>query len=133
MDKLPSIDHILEVGLGFAASKTLLSAVELGVFSELAQGALTVDALAAALKLHPRSARDFFDALVALKLLDRNDGMYSNSAAANYYLDRNKSTYVGGILEMANQRLYGFWGSLTEALQTGKPQNEAKGGEAFFE
>jgi hypothetical protein len=133
MDKLPSIDHILEVGLGFAASKTLLTAVELGVFSELAQGALTADALAAALKLHPRSARDFLDALVALKLLDRHEGMYSNSAAANYYLDRNKPTYAGGILEMANQRLYGFWSSLTEALQTGKPQNEAKGGEAFFE
>ena len=133
MDKLPPIDHILEVGLGFAASKTLLSAVELGVFSELAQGAMTAEALAASLKLHPRSARDFFDALVALKLLDRHDGTYSNSAAAHYYLDRNKPTYAGGILEMANQRLYGFWGSLTDALQTGKPQNEAKGGEAFFE
>src|SRR5688500_5032426 len=98
MDKLPSIDHILEVGLGFAASQTLLSAVELGVFSELAQGARTAEALAASLNLHPRRARDFFDALVALKLLDRHDGVYSNSAAAHYYLDRKKPTYAGGSL-----------------------------------
>jgi SAM-dependent methyltransferase len=132
MDKLPSIDHILEVGLGFAASKTLLSAVELGVFTELAKGPLRLEELAGALRLHHRSARDFLDALVALKFLDRHDGIYANTAATDYYLDRNKPSYAGGILEMANQRLYGFWGSLTEALETGKPQNEAKNGENFF-
>ena len=33
---------------------------------------------------------------------------------------------------MANARLYRFWGSLTEGLRTGKPQNEAKTGEDFF-
>ena len=33
---------------------------------------------------------------------------------------------------MCNARLYRFWGSLTEALRTGKPQNEAKTGEDFF-
>jgi hypothetical protein len=36
------------------------------------------------------------------------------------------------MLEMSNARLYRFWGSLTEALRTGKPQNEAKTGEDFF-
>lgn len=133
MDKPPSIDHILQIGLGFAGSKALLSAVELGLFTKLASQPLSADALANALHLHPRSACDFFDALVALKLLDRNEGVYSNTSAADYYLDRNKPGYAGGILEMANQRLYGFWGSLTEALQTGQPQNEAKNGENFFE
>src|SRR5688500_15841379 len=132
MDKLPSIDHILQIGLGFTGSKALLSAVELGLFAKLASGPLAADTLANALNLHPRSAHDFFDALVALKLLDRNDGVYSNTPAADYYLDRNKPSYAGGILEMANQRLYGFWGSLTEALQSGQPQNEAKNGEDFF-
>ncbi len=33
---------------------------------------------------------------------------------------------------MANSRLYGFWGDLTEALRTGLPQNEAKGGDGDF-
>jgi hypothetical protein len=126
-------DAIMQLGTAFWASKVLLSAVELGVFSELAEaGALEAEALRERLDLHPRSARDFFDALVALGMLEREDGGYANTPAAELFLDRAKPGYIGGILEMANARLYGFWGSLTEGLRTGLPQNEAKGGEDFF-
>jgi precorrin-6B methylase 2 len=127
-------DAIAQLGFAFWGSKTLLSAVELGVFSELADaGALDGDALRERLGLHPRSATDFFDALVALGMLDREDGRYSNTPETELFLDRAKPSYVGGILEMANARLYPFWGSLTEGLRTGAPQNEAKGGGNFFE
>jgi O-methyltransferase/methyltransferase family protein len=127
-------DAILQLGLGFWASKTLLSAVELGVFSELAQaGALEGEALRERLDLNQRSATDFFDALVALGMLDREDGRYANTPETDLFLDRAKPSYIGGMLEMANARLYGFWGSLTEGLRTGTPQNEAKGGGNFFE
>src|SRR4051812_3054074 len=127
-------DAILQLGLGFWGSKALLSAVELGVFSELAEsGPSDGDALRERLGLHPRSARDFFDALVALGMLERDNGSYSNTPATEVFLDRSKPTYVGGLLEMANARLYPFWGSLTEGLQTGGPQNEAKTGGGFFE
>jgi cyclopropane fatty-acyl-phospholipid synthase-like methyltransferase len=125
-------DAIMQLGLGFWGSKTLLSAVELGVFSELAGGALDGDALRERLGLHQRSATDFFDALVALGMLEREDGRYANTPATELFLDRAKPSYMGGLLEMANARLYGFWGSLTEALRTGAPQNEAKVGEDFF-
>lgn len=126
-------DAIMQLGLAFWGSKTLLSAVELGAFSELADGgALDGEQLRERLGLHPRSATDFFDALVALGMLEREDGRYSNSSATELFLDRAKPSYIGGILEMANARLYGFWGSLTEGLQTGAPQNEAKGGGDFF-
>lgn len=121
-------NDILQLGMAFWGSKTLLSAVELGVFGKLAKAPANVETLTRRLGLHPRSARDFLDALVALKLLDRVDGMYRNSAASDLYLDPQKPSYVGGALEMANARLYGFWGSLTEALRTGEPQNESKGG-----
>jgi hypothetical protein len=127
-------DAIMQLGLGFWGSKALLSAVELGVFSELADGAaLDGEALRDRLGLHHRSATDFFDALVALGMLEREEGRYSNTAATELFLDAAKPSYVGGMLEMANARLYGFWGSLTEGLRTGAPQNEAKGGENFFE
>jgi hypothetical protein len=66
--------------------------------------------------------------LVALNCLERNDGHYANTPSTEYFLDKNKPTYVGGILEMANARLYGFWGNLTTALRTGQPQNEASQG-----
>ncbi len=126
---------IMQLGMAFWGSKTLLSAVELGVFSELASaGALDGDTLRERLGLHPRSARDFFDALVALGMLEREDGRYANTPATDLFLDRAKSSYMGGILEMANARLYGFWGSLTEGLRTGLLQNEAKGdGKNMFE
>jgi hypothetical protein len=109
-------ERIMQLGLGFWSSKTLLSAVELGVFAELAQGALDAKTLTQRLGLHPRGARDFFDVLVALGMLKRTGGAYSNAAEADQFLDRAKPSYIGGILEMSNTRLYPFWGSLKEAL-----------------
>lgn len=124
--------HILQIGMGFWASKTLLSAVELGLFTLLAAGPMAAPQIAARLGLHPRSLYDFLDALVSLGILARaGDGpaaQYSNTAEAASFLDKNSVAYVGGILEMANDRLYRFWGDLTTALKTGQPQNELKTG-----
>jgi 2-polyprenyl-3-methyl-5-hydroxy-6-metoxy-1,4-benzoquinol methylase len=128
----PSPAAILQLGLAFWGSKTLLSAVELGVFTELAQGRLTEEELGERLELHPRARRDFFDALVALQMLDRDGDRYKNTVETDVYLDRGKPSYLGGMLEMANARLYPFWGRLTEALQTGEPQNEVRTGGNFF-
>ncbi len=122
----PAPDKLLQLGLGFWGSKTLLSAVELGIFTQLAKGPARGDELARTLGLHARSAADFLDALVAMGILERKGGHYSNSREADIFLDKAKPTYVGGILEMANARLYHHWGSLTEGLRTGHPQNEAK-------
>jgi hypothetical protein len=119
-------DRILQLGLGFWGPKTLLSAVELGVFTELAKGPADLDALTGRLSLHPRGARDFLDTLVSLGMLERTGSGYANTPEADRFLDRAKPSYVGGLLEMANARLYGFWGHLTEALRTGRPQNESK-------
>jgi hypothetical protein len=100
----------------------------------LARGAQSLDSIKSRLKLHPRSAHDFLDALVALGFLQRHGDVYANTAETELFLDRNKPSYVGGLLEMANHRLYTFWGHLTEALRTGLPQNEAKsGGVGMFE
>ena len=129
----PVPDHLLKLGTGFFASKVLLSAVELELFTLLAAGPDTLAGISSRIGLHPRSARDFLDSLVALNCLQRNDGHYANTADTAYFLDKNRPSYVGGILEMANARLYGFWGNLTTALRTGQPQNEAsQGGEDLF-
>lgn len=122
----------LQLGLAFWGSKTLLSAVELGVFTVLAEGPHTGESVRARLGLQPRGVADFLDALVSLGMLQRTGDEYANTAATDLFLDRNKPSYIGGILEMANARLYPFWGSLTEALRTGQPQNELKTGEDFF-
>ena len=120
--------------MSFWASKTLLSAVEMGVFTELAHGPESFDSLSGRLGLHSRAARDFLDTLVALGFLTRNADVYANTPETALFLDRKKPSYVGGILEMANFRLYPFWGRLTEGLRTGMPQNELRsGGAGLFE
>jgi hypothetical protein len=103
------------------------------VFTELGAGPLDGPALAARLGLHKRGARDFLDALVALRMLEREDGRYRNAPDTDLFLDRRKPSYIGGMLEMANARLYRFWGSLTEALRTGEPQNEVKEARDLFD
>src|SRR5689334_12332409 len=114
-------DRIMQTGLGFWGSKVLLSAVELGLFTMLAERPLDEPAIRAKLGLHQRSSRDFLDALVALGFLTRRDGKYANTPETTMYLDRNQPSYIGGILEMANARLFRFWGTLTEGLKTGEP------------
>jgi len=137
-EHVPNPEQILQIGMGFWASKTLLSAVELELFTLLGTSGHTGAEIASKLDLHERSREDFLDALVALGLLDRtgsgSGAVYSNTPDTAIFLDKASPTYLGGILEMANARLYGFWGSLTEALHTGLPQNEIKtGAPGFFE
>ncbi len=124
----PTPDHILQVGLGFWGSKALLTAVRAGLFTELARGPRGAEELGGTLGWHPRGVRDFLDALVALGFLAREGGRYRNTEETALFLDRSRSGYVGAILEMADARLYPFWGDLGEALRTGLPQNESKGG-----
>jgi hypothetical protein len=130
MNEHPTPESILEVGLGFWPSKVLLSAVEMELFTDLARGPQSLERIRGRHGLHPRCARDFLDALVALGFLLRTRGEYSNTPATDAFLDKNKPSYIGGMLEMANQRLYGHWTHLTEALRTGLPQNEVRGGGA---
>jgi predicted O-methyltransferase YrrM len=130
--------HIMAVGSGFFASKTLLSAVELGLFTCLGDDSLTGEEIGERLRLHPRAVYDFLDALVALGFLEREGdgtgGRYRNTVQTAAFLNRKSGHYIGGVLEMFNTRLYGFWDDLTEALQTGMPQNELKHtGHSMFE
>jgi hypothetical protein len=130
--------QIMQVGMGFWASKTLLSAVELELFTKLGSDGMTAPRIAETLGLHPRAIPDFPDALVALELLERDgegsDALYRNTQTTAIFLDKTSPAYIGGILEMSNARLFRFWGDLTEALRTGKPQNEIKHtGKPMFE
>lgn len=122
----PTPDHIMQLGTGFFASKALLTAVGLNLFGELAHGPKDHDTLRADLQLHPRAARDFFDALVALGLLTRTDGRYGNTEATAAFLVPGAPAYLGGMLAMCEHRLYRHWDNLAEALRSGRPQHEAE-------
>jgi hypothetical protein len=124
---------ILQTAFSFWSSKVLLTAVELSVFTRLANRKLTGAELGAELKFHPRAVADFFDTLVAMKFLGRDgDGptaKYFNTPEGALFLDEKSPRYVGGILVMLNSRLFRFWNDLPEALRTGRPQNEIKHGQ----
>lgn len=123
-------DAIMQTATGFMASKVLLTAVELDLFTVLGEQAMPAAQLGDALDLHPQRTCDFFDALVALHLLDRDgdgtQGRYTNTPETAAFLDKSSPKYIGGMLEMLNDRLFGFWNDLGTALKTGEPQNEIK-------
>src|SRR5262245_24121368 len=123
MSSTGTLESILELGYAFRGAKALMSAVELGVFTALTEGPLDGEALRQQLGLAERGARDFFDALVALDLLNRDGiGRYSNAPGAALHLDPRNGSYAGGLFEKLTAREYACWGALTEALRTGRPQ-----------
>jgi len=125
-------DRILELGYAFRKAKVLLSAVELEIFTVLAEGPLDCDALRERVGIDQRGARDFFDALVALGLLERDGaGCYGNTPETHAYLDVRGPSYIGGDLAHLNERMYQSWSGLTDALKTGKPQSGLAGSDSF--
>ncbi|MBA0883864.1 methyltransferase [Flavobacterium undicola] len=131
----PSPASIMQIGSGFWASKILLTAVKFELFTHLAkEGSLSAKEIKSLLKLNctDRHLFDFLDALFSFGFLKR-DGLletakYSNSLDTELFLDKAKTSYVGGMLEMMNDRLYGFWSNLEDGLKTGLVQNESKNG-----
>jgi SAM-dependent methyltransferase len=113
--------RIREIGAAFMSSRVLHSAVELDVFTHLADGPLTAPQLAERLGLHARGTADFFDTLVALGLLERHGAAYRNSNESDRLLDRRKPTSIAAAIEL-NSRMYDQWTHLVAALKTGKPQ-----------
>src|SRR5262249_61282823 len=100
-------DRIKNLAFAFREAKVVLSAVELGLFTVLAEGPLALEELRDRIAINPRGARDFFDALVAVGLLQRNeDGLFANSADSDLYLDRRKDTYIGGEMDPAQTPIF---------------------------
>ena len=135
-DNQPSPASIMQIGSGFWASKVLLSAIKFQLFSKLDEKeSMTARQIRETLNLKCTDIHlyDFLDALAGFGFLTRKglleSAVYSNSIHADAFLVIDKPAYIGGMLEMLNNRLYQFWGNLEEGLLTGLPQNEIKAGE----
>lgn len=126
----PDRTRILQTATAFWPSKVLLTAVEFDLFTLLAERPMTAAELEQKLQLRSRATRDFLDALVALKFLERDGdgpaGRYRNTAETGAFLNSGSPAYIGGFLAMLNARLFGFWNNLGEALRTGEAQTEVK-------
>jgi hypothetical protein len=119
--RMLSSDRIYDIAGGFRASEILLSALELGLFTELAKGPRSCGQLLRTLGLDERVARDFLDMLVALDLLRRegagSDAIYVNSRESDHFLDCNSPAYIGAELGAANLRLAPLWKELAASLR----------------
>lgn len=100
---MPTPDRILQAAFGFRASKTLASAIELGLFTELGKGPRSVPQLCRALGAEKDTLADLLDGLVTLGFLNRegnNDGaLFMNTRESGHFLDRNSPAYLGAVLD----------------------------------
>lgn len=112
---------VLDLIEGFRRSKTMFTAVRLGLFDELVNGSQSPDALARKLDLNPRALKRLMDGCVALGLLDYDPATlsYSNSLCAAKYLCAASPDALTGYIGYSDESLYPLWGHLDDAVREG--------------
>jgi len=114
-------DAIFEVVMGFMGSKHLFVANEIGLFTALAEGSATLEQLAERVGVPRRTLRIIADAIVALGLVEREDGAYRNGAAADAFLSGRGAVNLSPALRFMNAIAYPVWEGLERAVRTDRP------------
>jgi len=114
---VPDPDDVLEVFLGFWIARTVMAAVELGVFDVLeGEQGLVLEEAQARLRLSARPARALLDTCVATGLLEKEDGRYRNAPPASRYLVAG-SEYSLRNYVLDERWCWPSWGRLEDALR----------------
>ncbi|WP_329145234.1 acetylserotonin O-methyltransferase [Streptomyces sp. NBC_01456] len=121
-------EPLLQMAADFYKWRTVLFAVELGLFTALLDTEMTPGEVCDRFGIDRRGAGDFLDALVSVGLLERADGAYRAAPVAARFLDGEKAAYLGRFLQQADAR----WSRVGEGLLTGEPQNGARPGAGMF-
>jgi SAM-dependent methyltransferase len=119
----PNPEAVLSIAGGFMAAKHLFVASELGIFEALAEGPTALDGLAARTGLTPRAARISADAMVALGLVEKRDGVYANGPAAASFLAGSSPVDLRPLLRFWDKISYPAWLDLAHTLGHG-PKKE---------
>lgn len=114
-------DELMELARGFQVSRTLLTAIELDVFTAVGSGA-TAPEVAERLSSDPRATEMLLNALVALGALRKRGGTFRNTAATGRYL-REGSPESQRLALMHAVNLWDAWSELTECVRHGRPRN----------
>src|SRR2546423_6823927 len=132
MNLAPDPDDVLELFLGFWISRTVMAAVQLGVFEALgadrAPEGLILEEAQGALGLPARPARALLDTCLASGLLIKADGRYRNSPLAARYLAAD-SEYSLRNYVLDERWCWPAWGKLEDALRADPqlPPDDAEG------
>lgn len=129
---------VIDTGFAFQQAQVLLTALKFDLFTVLEKSSMTGNQIKDSLGLHPRGLWDFLDCLLCMGFLKRvgdgDNAIYSNSEDASRYLNRKSPYYAGGLLELADSRLYELWGNLADAIKNGTPQNETlEQGKSYYD
>jgi acetylserotonin N-methyltransferase len=110
---------VLDLIQAFRRSKTMFTAVSLGVFDRLAGGPADLAGLAENLGANADALERLLDSCTALGLLSKQDGLYSNSRVAATYLTRSSPNTLTGYILYSDHALYPLWGNLEAAVREG--------------
>jgi SAM-dependent methyltransferase len=116
-EKVSSV-RLQNLAYGYRQSATLLAAIELGLFSAIAEGADTEDAVARALDITPTNARRLLAACAALDLIVRDGEALRNAPDVERFLVKSARTYAGPWLTTMGRSDYEGWNQLAEHLRS---------------
>lgn len=115
-EKRPDTVRLQNVVKGFWESAALMSAVELDLFTAIAQGHDTFNAAADAIGIEPLNAERLMVALAAMDILARDGDRFSNAADVQRFLVKGEKSYAGPWMLFGKPRWNG-WGELTDHLK----------------
>lgn len=116
----PSLALVWNTFTGYQATAAIKAAIELDVFTEIAAGTTTIDALATRCKAAPRGVRALLNRLVVDEFLTRDGDSYGLTATSAAFLDRNAPGYVGSAIGfITSSRIVDCFARLTDAVRRG--------------
>lgn len=86
------------MAMAFQKSRIVLTAYELDIFTMIGEKSHNAESIAEALNLNKNATERLLNALVALKLLDKYNGNYSNSNDSLMFLSKNSPAYLAGFM-----------------------------------
>lgn len=110
---------IREMATGFQASRVLLTAIELDIFTAIGDRSPTSDEVALAAGAQPRSCDRLLNALCSLGFLTKTGGRFSNTAAARRLLVQGSPDYMAGLGHTAS--MWKAWSGMTDAVRSDRP------------
>lgn len=120
-------DDVHELIRGFMPSRAVLTALELNLFTAVANGA-SPDVVAERIQASPRGTEALLHALAALKLLHKKNGIFKNTPlSARFFVDASPDSARKALLHTAN--LWPRWSNLTGSVRAGTPAPRTGDGE----
>lgn len=110
-------DNISEIAYAFQESRILLTAFELGIFTELGDLKRSSGDVSKALGTNPRATDRLMNALCAIGFLQKDGGLFSNAPHSASLLVAGKDDFMSGLMHTVN--MWNTWGTLTDAVRKG--------------